>query len=259
MQAASPIVGILSGMGPYAGLDLAAKVHTLTAGQRDQDHLPVALCSYPGWIPDRSTFLFDPARPSPVPALAEVARRLHRAGATVLGMPCNTAHAPAILEAVEAELAATGTPVRFVHMIRETARTVRRLGVEARVGVLSSTAVYELGLYKDALNAAGLEAVRPTPDEQQTLVNPVIFDPSFGVKAQSEPVTAQARKLLTKACERLQARGAEMIVLGCTEFPLVLPQATINSTLLVDPTTVLARRLIEETYPEKLRPAAPYA
>ncbi len=256
MNPDAPVIGILSGMGPYAGLDLAAKIHACTEARTDQEHVPVALVSYPGWVPDRITFLADPEQPSPVPALADIARRLSRAGATVLGMPCNTAHAPAILGAVQKALRQSNTPVRFVHMIEETARHVREALPEARrVGVLATPAVCRLGLYRKALAGAGLEALHPTGAVQRAYVTPAIFNPDYGIKAQSEPVTPRARRQLVQAARHLRERGAEAVILGCTEFPLALPEAEIEGLRLIDPTAALARALIRETYPGKLRHA----
>ncbi len=248
-----PIIGILSGMGPYAGLDLAAKIHQLTQARTDQEHLPVALLSYPDRIPDRSTFLFDHTQPSPVPALSEIARRLNAAGATAIGIPCNTAHGPAIFDALKKNLRAASATARLVHMIEETARFVAETSGARRVGVLSSLAVYRLNLYKSVLEE-GFTAVRPDEDVQLETVNPVIFDTGYGIKAQSDPVTERARRSLLGAVEHLAEKGAEAVILGCTEFPLALPERTVLGLPMIDPTEVLARALIRATYPEKLKP-----
>ncbi len=250
----APSIGIISGMGPYAGLDLAAKIHRHTDARTDQEHLPVVLISHPHRLPDRSTFLFDPTRPSPVPPLVDVAERLEAAGATVAGMPCNTAHGPAIFEAMREKLRAAGRSIRLVHMIEETARHLRarRPSLE-RVGILSTLAVYRLNLYTDVLEAAGFTTVRPDEEMQLQVVNPVIFDTTYGIKAKSAPVTERARQDLLRAIEALRERGAEAVILGCTELPLALPEPDVNGLPLIDPTTVLAHALIRETYPGKLR------
>lgn len=248
------VIGIISGMGPYAGLDLVKKIFDQTEATKDQEHLPVALLSYPDRIIDRSTFLFGNTDINPGLALADIARLLDDAGAVVAGMPCNTAHAPAIFDAIESELRATGHRVRMVHMIRETARYIRQEipGVE-RIGVLSTLAVYRLKLYHEALEEVGLETVVPEESVQEEIVNRTIFDPEFGIKAQANPVTAQARQNLLDAIEHLANRGADAVILGCTELPLAVTEPVVNGTPVIDPTLVLARALIRETYPEKLR------
>ena len=249
------IIGIISGMGPHAGLDLARKIIEETAGvERDQDHVPVALLSYPGRIPDRSTWLYDRSQPSPIPPLLDVTRQLDDAGAVVAGMPCNTAHTPVIFNALTEGLRESGHAVRIVHMIRATARHLdeRPAGLQ-RIGVLATKALHEAGLYRNELADAGFEPVTPDQDVIDEIVNPVIFDPAFGIKAHSNPVTDKARRYLIDAIEHLCSKEADAVVLGCTELPLAVPEANLFGMPLVDPTRILARALIRETHPDALR------
>ena len=254
MHTREKVIGIIGGMGPYASLDLARKIFDQTDATKDQDHLPVAVLSFPDRIVDRSTFLFGKTEENPAYALAGVARHLQQVGAVVAGMPCNTAHAPPIFDLLLDELERTGHTIRILHMIRETARHIRSemQGVQ-RVGVLSTLAVYRLRLYRSALEEAGLEAIIPDDDVQEEVVNRTIFDPSFGIKAHANPVTPRARQNLLDAIDHLVARGAEAVILGCTELPLAVTERTLDGIHVVDPTEILARALIQATYPEMLR------
>lgn len=249
------VIGILSGMGPHAGLDLAEKILEETVAHEDQEHLPVALLSYPERIVDRSTWLFDETQPTPVPALARIALQIDDAGAVVIGMPCNTAHDPRIFNAIQQRLIDKERRARLVHMLEVTAEAIRERhpGVE-RVGILSSLAVYRFELYRTVLEEAGFEVIRPNPETAEQIVNPVIFDTEWGIKAKSQPVTDRARDHLLTASRELRDSGAELVVLGCTEFPLALPDGTAAGLPTIDPTRVLARALIRETAPEKLAP-----
>lgn len=243
-------------MGPHAGLDLAHKILDLTPVRQDQDHLPVTVVSYPHWIPDRSTFLFDPSQPTPVPALVAIAKRLEAAGATVVGMPCNTAHAPAIFDAIKEQLRMDGHRLRMVHMIQEAVDYTKHLLPSLRrIGVLGSLAVFRLGLYRSRIEQAGLEAVMVDEEMQVNKVNRTIFDPDFGIKAHAAPVTEQARRYLIEAIQHLRNKGADAIFLGCTEFPLAVPEPYFEGIPLIDPTLVLARALIRETYPDRVAQA----
>lgn len=247
------IIGVIGGMGPYAGLDLVRKIFDLTDAQKDQQHLPVALLSFPGWIRDRSTFLFEKTGENPADAIFEIAKRLDELGAVVAGIPCNTAHAPSIFDALEEKLKESGSQLRLIHMIQEAASHIRKStqGV-SRVGILSTLAVYRLGLYGRALEAEGLTPVVPDENVQENIVNRTIFDPTYGIKAQANPVSLIARQSLLNAIEHLREKGAEAVILGCTELPLAIPEQEIESTLIVDPTEILARALIRETYPERM-------
>ncbi len=255
-----PLIGIVGGVGPFAGLDLAAKVFDQTAARRDQEHLPVALLSLPHTIADRTAYLLGEVAENPACALADVIRKLETLGATAVGIPCNTAHAPRIFDVLLAELARTGSRVRLLHMIRETARFLAETlpGVQ-RVGVLSTTGTARAGIYPTVLATLGITALAPA-DDVQARVQAAIYDETYGIKAQSSPVTGRARAELLAAAGHLAAQGAEAVILGCTEIPLALPGRTLlslpASLPAVDPTLVLARALIRETYPDKLKPLA---
>lgn len=247
-------IGVIGGLGPYAGLDLVKKIFDHTSAATDQEHLPVALISYPGQIPDRSSYIADQTKPNPVPALADILRRLEDAGCVVAGMPCNTAHAPVIFDVLQETMAREGRRIRLLNMIEASAESVlRHAPATRRVGILATTSTLEQRLYDRALEALGLEIVRPTPDFQAAHIQPVIFDETWGIKAQSNPPTARARQHLLDGIRHLRARGAEAVILGCTELPLAVPEAAFEGLVLIDSTRSLARALIRATYPQRLR------
>lgn len=248
-------IGVVGGLGPYAGLDLVRKLFDDTVAVRDQDHLPVVLINFPGYFPDRSAYIADPTRPNPVPALAEVLRRLEAAGCAIAGLPCNTAHAPVIFDVLNETMEREGRRIRLVNMIDASARTAQALCPDARrVGVLGTSSTVRTRLYHEALGRLGLEAVVPSADVQRDLVDGAIFDEGWGIKAQSDPVTPRARQALLDATEHLIARGAEVVILGCTELPLAVPELRWGGVPLVDSTRSLARALIEATHPDRVKP-----
>ena len=246
-------IGVVGGMGPYAGLDLVKKIFDQIPATRDQDHLPVAMISYPARIPDRSAFLFRESDEDPSVSLTEIVLQLEQIGASVAGIPCNTAHAPRILDPILETLVREGWRIRIVHMIEETVRYISEQCRDVQhVGVLSTTAVFRLRLYANALEAAGFTAVRPDEPVQENIVNRAIFDADYGIKAKGNPVSEIARQGVLSAIAHLKTKGAEAVILGCTELPLAVPEPSIDGVLLIDPTVVLARALIRETFPERL-------
>ena len=84
----SLVLGVLGGMGPAATLDFLAKLQAFTPAKSDQDHIRVLVDINPK-IPDRNL-----AGSGAGPVLAEMAGALAGAGAEVLAIACNTAHAP---------------------------------------------------------------------------------------------------------------------------------------------------------------------
>lgn len=255
-------VGVVGGVGPYAGLDLMRKLFDLTEARRDQEHLPVIAFSLPGEIADRTAFLLGDSDVNPGEALGRIMVRLARAGASVIGMPCNTAHSPRILEPALRRLKDEGLDARFVHMIDATMGAVAEaLAAEtggggareaAKVGVLSTKGTYATGVYQEALTRAGFTPL--FPDEAgRDRVQAAISDPTIGIKAQSNPVTETARTLLADEVARLEKQGARAVILGCTEIPLALTEPSLCGIPLVDATAALARALIMAFAPARLR------
>lgn len=246
-------IGVVGGVGPYAGLDLVRKLFDHTQATCDQQHLPVMLYSFPGQIADRPDFLLHGAPINPGEALGAIMAELAEAGATVIGMPCNTAHSPRILEVALDRLAAAGRAVRFVHMIDSVVRHVRTLcGEGARIGILSTVATLETRLYQDSLQQAGLVPMHPD-QEGSRRVQEAISNREYGIKAHSNPVLGHARSLLEEEARRLAEAQADAVILGCTEIPLALPEKTLFGIPLIDATDVLASEMVRAFAPEKLQ------
>ena len=96
----SPLIGILGGMGPQAGLDMAEKLIAMTQTQCDQDHIPFLLFSLPDTVPDRTLYLLGKNSDNPAYAIADQFEKMSKMGVTLAVMACNTAHAPPIFDVV---------------------------------------------------------------------------------------------------------------------------------------------------------------
>ena len=245
-------IGVVGGVGPAAGLDLVHKIIASTRAERDQDHLPVALLSFPGQIPDRTAFLLGQADENPGHALADVARALVDAGAEVVGVPCNTAHVPAIFDLVRDGVAGRAD---LVHMVEEVGAEVARQFPAARtLGVLSTTGTLASEVYPRTLEPLGYRVLQVPPDVQDRHVQPAIYDWAYGIKSTPAP-SAEAVAGLTAAAGSLAERGADLVVLACTEIPLALREPTVRGVPCLDPTLVLARALVRRSAPGRLVPS----
>ena len=244
------MIGVIGGMGPQAGIDLVQKIINLTKAASDQDHLPIAMLSIPHSISDRTEFLSGKSDVNPAIAISEVICTLSKNGASIIGMPCNTAHAEPIFNEIIERIP---KEVKLVHMINEVSKFIKNKypSIE-NVGILSTTGTYISHVYPDCLSQYGLNGIQVSEEIQEKYISPAICSQGYGIKAQSNPVTAQAKKELLKGIEYLTSEGAEAIILGCTEIPLVLTDSHINGIPLIDSTDVLARALILESSPEKL-------
>lgn len=247
------MIGIVGGVGPFAGVDIVKKIIEETIAVKDQDHLPVLLSSQPHRIADRTKYLVGLVDTNPAYALAEIIQELAQAGATVVAIPCNTAHAPQIFDVVKEELQKKGCKVKLLNLIEETANYIKETQGNIAVGVLSTTGTKNTGLYRLILQQNNLQAVEPDDKTQET-VHAAIYDEKYGIKAISSPVTNRARQELITAIGGLKQQGAQAVVLGCTELPLALPEKENDGIPLIDPNRILARALIKAIAPEKLKP-----
>lgn len=233
--ATDEIIGILGGMGPAATADFYAKLVATTPGTSDQDHLRTVIWSDPT-IPDRTEALLRDG-PDPTPWLLHGSHVLREAGATVIAIPCNTAHAfvPRIADHV-------GLPI--VHMIGEVARHLTTLspGVHT-VGLLATTGTVRTGLYQERLESFGIRLVLPDAAAQDTEVMTAIQ----AVKAGTHDDRTTA--LLTRAARRLTQEGAQAVIAGCTEIPLGLSTDAADVPV-VDPALVLAQALVRRARTE---------
>jgi aspartate racemase len=244
------MIGIVGGVGPMSGLDLAAKIITNTQAGTDQEHLPFLLASWPEIIADRTSFLLDRDRGNPGAALASVVHSLYLAGARVMGIPCNTAHAEPIFSLVKKEAARLEGAV-LINMLEQTSWEIARLGPgDGQVAILSTLGTYRCRVYEYYLNLSGVTPFDPGL-EIMARVHAAIYDPAYGIKSRF-PVSELAKNELMDVVRILKRQGVNVIVLGCTELPLALTDVFFEGVGLVDPTAILARALIREVNPAKL-------
>ena len=214
-------LGVLGGMGPAATLDFLAKLQAATPAGRDQDHLRVLVDINPQ-VPDRN----DPGN-APGPVLAAMAVGLRDAGAEVLAIACNTAHAYA-----EAIRTASGLPL--IDMI-DIACKAARLGGASKVGILATGLA--LGLYQDRLVGMGLEPVSLSKAKQEWFM-------SLLYRIKAGDLSEEVENEMALIAYSLADAGAEAVIAGCTEVPLVL-EADALEIPLIDAGQVLAERCVQ--------------
>ena len=248
-------IGIVGGAGPYAGLDLAQKILQQTRAKNDQDYLPTISISTPDQIEDRTRFLLGEISSNPAYPIFRNLCDLKVLGASVAGIPCNTAHAPAIRDVFLEKLKQSGSKLKVLDMISETIAFLKETCSDVKtVGVLSTIGTWKAGFYPELLSASGYEVRILAEPQQQRLHDNALFHPEFGIKVQAHSVTETARNFLLEGVECLKKQGVQAIILGCTEIPLGLPERKLGDIFFLDPGLILARALIREFSPEKLLP-----
>jgi aspartate racemase len=248
------MIGIIGGVGPFAGLDLTSKIFSQTLARRDQDHLPLAMLSVPSIINDRTDFLLGKTPDNPAHPVSELILKLEQMGATVVGIPCNTMHAPEIFDVLKENLQRQNASVKVLQMVEEVVAFIQKNYPRMKkVGSLSTIGTWQKGLYENALREKGITPVA-LDEALQHEVHDAIYNEQYGIKAQSNPVTPKAREMLKKGLNQLKEKGATGIILGCTEIPYALAGHRMEGVSLFDANMILARSLIAHSYPEKLRP-----
>ncbi|MFA6846409.1 MAG: amino acid racemase [Sphaerochaetaceae bacterium] len=240
-------IGIVGGVGPAAGIDLAAKIFKHTEASRDQDHIDLYLTSTPSIIPDRTEFLLHEGN-DPRPGIYECIKKLASLGATAVGVACNTAHSKDII----GKLPPLPEGVVLVNMIQTTCEEIsRQYPFGARIGLLATTGTVRTGVYSQYFaELPSFTLICPCQENQQS-VHQAIYNSSYGIKATSRP-TDKAKALLRKALDELELQECAAVILGCTELPLaVTPEMT--RCRLIDPTELEAIALIKAVCPEKLK------
>ena len=197
-------LGIIGGLGPMATAFFLEKLIAMTEAAKDQEHVNAIVYHEPA-VPDRTSFILDPQAADPGPFLIEAAKRLEQAGVSAIAIPCVTAHffRDRIGEAVS---------IPVLNGVAQTAdvleaRKIRRVGIMATDGTVAS------GLFQTEFDSLGITALFPDAPMQKKVMS-LIYD---FVKAGKEPDL----RLYAEVAEALEADGAEVVLLGCTELSVI--------------------------------------
>lgn len=222
------IAGVMGGMGPDATVDFMAKVIALTESSRDQDHVHMIVDHDPT-VPNRQAAIAS-GNDDVSPHLAAMARRLEAAGADFLVMVCNTAHV--FLDGVRAT-----TSIPFISIIDESVAEIEALCPVAKtVGVMATDGCLATEVYQQAIAATGRLALVPDPEDVMELMRLI-----GAIKGGDHgPAIAEAMEAVAR---RLVQQGAEVIIAGCTEIPIVFEGAGCGVPVIAS-TNVLAKRTL---------------
>lgn len=219
-------IGILGGMGPEAGILLQQVILRETPADKDQDHLAVVTFTNPH-VPDRTESLVADGGASYLRAVIESLHVLEGAGADVLVMACNTAHAR--LGEIRC---AVSTPV--LDMVGLARAEIAAAG--GCVGILATDGTLNSGLFRVD---DGFVETRNPPEETQRTVMSVIRGTKAGLPADRMVET------LREVVSGMLAAGCGRLVLGCTELSIHHDALrALHGDVFIDPLRLAARRLV---------------
>ena len=222
-------LGILGGMGPAASAEYITRLIQQTPATCDQEHIPFVLWSNPQ-IPDRSTSM-RAGDSKPLRYLIEGILALRYSQCDLIVIPCNTAHF------WFDELIKHDVPI--IHIVDSVASALRGVNVTGTVGVMGTQGTIEFGLYQKHLGKLGWDCIVPTTEEMDTLVQPAIDLIKSGH-------LDQAHDMFMLVVDSLITRGAQAVVLGCTEIPLAVREESRNGTPLINSIDSLVKVAINE-------------
>ena len=233
------IIGILGGMGPEATIDLFTKIVKGTKAGKDQDHLRILIDNNPK-IPDR-TLAIQGKGPSPLPQLVRSAKILEKAGADFVIIPCVTAHY--YYKSIQKKIKAP-----ILHLVEITIQHITTRSKRfSKVGLLATTGTIQTRLFQKAFSHTGLKLILPSPQIQKRWVMEAIYGKE-GIKAMGP--SAKSKHLIFQASNRLIRQGAQAIIAGCTEVPLVMKKGDLTVPV-IDPISLLAQAAIEKARGKK--------
>lgn len=225
------ILGIIGGMGPEATAQLYMKMIKATKVKRDQDHFRIIIDSNPK-IPDRTKAILGLGE-SPVPYIIETAKNLQKMGVDIACIPCMTSHY--FFDEIQ-----EGVEMKIMNAFEELNNYLKKNfeGV-VKIGVLATTGTRNTKIFEKYLK--DMEIIYPDERFQSDYVMEAIYGEGTGIKSgvtEGRPV-----ELLIEAGNNVIEKGAEVVILGCTEIGLVLKKDSLSKPS-VDPMDVMAEFMV---------------
>ena len=224
------VIGVLGGMGPAATVDIFQKILMANPCNTDQEQLRIIIdCN--SKIPDRTQYILHKG-PDPLPYLRDSAEKLERFGADMIVIPCNAAH---FFHANIQDY--VNIPVMNIMQATFDYVTGKYPYVE-KIGLLAATSTIKVGLYQKIFEENGINIITPDQKYQENVMS-VIFD-----HVKKGNTGEEARKMICDAGKYLVSKGAQAVIAGCTEIPLVLEDGDLHVPV-IDATDALAQMAVK--------------
>jgi len=202
------------------------RIIDLTHAEDDAEHVPLLVDMNPQ-IPSRIKAIMD-GGDNPGPTLAQMAKALETSGALALTMPCNTAHF--YKEHIEAAV-----NIPFLDMLALSAKAITAQIGTGKVGMLASPLTDDVGIFANAFAPFDLEVIFPEDADH-------VLSIIRAIKA--DGVTPEMGGALSTLGHELKDRGAECLLVGCSEFSMLTSQLETNLLPVFDTVDVLAAEAI---------------
>lgn len=222
-------IGVIGGLGPMATARYLEMVTEMTDAERDQEHPRLLLASIPD-TPDRTDFILGRSRENPLPAMIQAGKQLVEMGADFMVIPCVTAQY--FYDELKEILS-----VPVISLCGNVAEDIAGKRIR-KVGLLATSGTIESRVLAKEFERAGVDVVVPEKKEQD-LIMTIIYQQIKKGRAINTDMLLQVR-------DSLLAKGAEKLILGCTELSFVKTKGESDSCY-VDVLEVLAQKTVIES------------
>ncbi len=229
-------LGVIGGLGPMATALFMEYVIEMTDASTDAEHIEMLIHNCPQ-IPDRTAYILGNSTQSPAPHMIDSGLMLQQNGCDLISIPCITANYfyNEISEAVN---------IPILDGVKETAAVINSYNTNhtqnkiTTVGIIATDGTIKSQLFQNALNKYNLATVIPESEDQEQIMSLIYDDVKGGRKIDNATV-----KRLESIAAKLYEKGAEIVILGCTELS-VIGQRLSNTEGYADALRALAQSTV---------------
>lgn len=225
-QMEKKILGVIGGLGPMSTTYFMEQTIRMTDASTEQQNVDMIVYNFPS-IPDRTGYILGSNLKSPLPGLLWAGRSLVRQDVDCIAIPCITAHF--FYEELTEQIR-----IPILNGVAETVKHLKENGV-ASAGIMATDGTIFSGLFSQELLAQGIKPFLPSKQRQSDVMHLIYNNIKAGKPAEMKRFTAVE--------EELRQRGAEVIILGCTELSLIKRDHPLGPGFL-DAMQVLARQAV---------------
>ena len=162
--------------------------------------------------------------------ITDAAKKLEGAGATCILLGANTMHnvAPQVMAAVN---------IPLIHIAEVTGKAITNKGIK-KIALLGTKYTMTMDFFKDKLALQGIETITPNEADIEIINDGIYKELALGI------ITDATKQQYLTVMDKLKAAGAEGIILGCTEIPLLIKDKDYNLPLF-DTTFIHASAAVE--------------
>jgi|TARA_B100002003_G_C14149383_1_gene552778 aspartate racemase len=223
-------IGILGGMGPEASSNLYKKMIKYCQDKygavQDSDYPPIVIYSLPLLGFDETGIVDDMLVKE---QLIKGVQKLEEIGCDLIIIGCNTVH-------IFYSDLQSAVKIPILNIIDETKKKVIKIGYK-KVGLFASESTTKTKLYQEKFNKENISMIQPN-EEQQKILNKIIENVMGGNQKTDDVID------LKNIADCFLKKGAEAIVIGCTEIPLVINQSQIDVKLF-DTTEIIVKAAVD--------------